>query len=262
MLALATAVAWGRSWAGDMAGFQERYITMATPLWCWFALVFRLCSPAGIGRLLPNVLFAALCTCAWPNTTAGLRYARENSALAKSLADDLSGGMPAYKIVKKYTPFLHPDQDEVARFLPILRRAKLGPFASLRDSPLFRTMALPITPSHLYSVRWEGNIAHATGVDPQITFAMARPISVAGIHIRYAHKNAQGSPARFQLTWKRPGQAEYSNTERYVNWNLPTGEGKETTIWIDDVIDRFRIQPDNQRCDFRIDELTILLTSP
>ena len=258
VLALAVGVAWGRGWAGDRAGFQERYITMATPLWCWFAFVFRLYAPAGVGRLLPNALFAALCACAWPNTQSGLQYGRDRAATVKALSTDLSAGMPAYQILKKYTPFLHPDQDEIARFLPILHKARLGPFGSLRDSPPFRTTTLPLKPSQLYLATWEGNTAHVTGVDPQITFTLSRPRPVAGIRIRYAHKNRQGAPARFQLSWKRPGQAGYANTQRYANWNLPTGSGRETTIWIDDVVEQFRIQPDNQRCEYRIDEITVL----
>jgi hypothetical protein len=258
MLALAGAVGWGRGWAGSLAGFQERYITMAAPLWCWFAVVFRLYTPPNIGRLVPNILFAALCVCAWPNAQGGLRYGRAAAAQTEALSSDIIAGMPAYRIARKYTPFLHPDQDEVCRFLPILRQAGLGPFGPLRDSPSFRSTSLPVRPSHVYLARWEGNTAHVTGVDPQITFTLARPRPVAGIRIRYAHHNLQGAPARFQLSWRGPGQAEYTETQRYASWNLPTGERKETTIWIDDVLAQLRIQPDNQRCEFRIDEITLL----
>ena len=112
-------------------------------------------------------------------------------------------------------------------------------------------------PSHLYLARWEGNTAFISGVDPQITFPLPRPGAVAGIRIRYAHKNRQGSRAQFQLSWRRPGQAQYTTSQRYVNWNLPTGE-RETTIWIDDLLQEFRIQPDNQQGEFRIDEITLL----
>jgi hypothetical protein len=258
VLAVAAAVGWGRAWAGDLAGFQERYITLATPLWCWFAFVFRLYTPPYFGRVVLNALFAALCASVWPNTQAGLEYGRHGTTMTRSLSSDLLAGMPAYRIVRKYTPFLHPEQDEVARFLPILRDAKLGPFGSLRSTPPLRSTAVPVRPSQLYLATWEDNTAHVTGVDPQITFTLARPAPVAGIRIRYAHKNGQGAPARFQLSWKRPGQADYLTTQRYTNWNLPTGEGKETTIWIDDVVEKFRIQPDNQPCEFRIDQITLL----
>ena len=170
----------------------------------------------------------------------------------------MRAGVPAHRIVRKYTPFLHPDQDELSRFLPILRQGKLGPFGDLRMSPDFRSTLLPVNLGSLHFAHWEGNTIQVTGVDPQITYTLSPPRMIAGIRIRYAHKNAQGAPARFQLSWKRPGQASYVDAQRYANWNLPTGEGRKTTIWIDDFVDQFRIQPDNQPCEIRIDEIALL----
>ena len=261
VLALAGAVGWGRGWAGDRAGFQDRYITMATPLWCWMAFAFRLYAPTALSRLIPNVLFAALCVLAWPNVRDGIEHGRDISGRAEALAQDLRSGVPAYRIVRRHTPFLHPSQDEAARFLPILRRAGIGPFGSLRADPPFRETRWPLEPTSVSLARWEGTTAHVTGVDPQITFKLPGPRPVAGIRIKYSHANSQGAPGRFQLAWKRPDQPGYSDERRYANWNLPTGEGKETTIWIDDTLDQFRIQPDNQPCEFRIDEIVILESS-
>jgi hypothetical protein len=258
MLALAAGVGWGRGWAGERAGFQDRYFTMASPLWCGLMLVFRLYSPAPIARLVQSAFFAALCAFAWPNTEAGLEYGRDVAARSQALAHDLAAGVPAYQIVRKFTPFLHPSQDEVSRLLPILRDARFGPFRALRDSPGFREVPLALEPTRVYLARWEGTTAHVTGVDPQITFTLARPGPVAGIRIDYAHSNRQGAPARFQLSWKRPGQASYTDAQRYTNWILPTGSGRETTVWIDDVLEQFRIQPDNQPCEFRFDQITLL----
>jgi hypothetical protein len=258
MLALAAGVGWGRGWAGYTAGFQERYFTMASPLWCWFVLVFRLYAPPAMGRLVANTLFAGVCAFLWPNTEAGLEYGRKVAAQATSLAGDLRAGMPTYRVIRKYTPFLHPSQDEVARLLPMLRDARWGPFGSLQNSPSFRETRLRLDPTRVYLARWDGTTAHVTGVDPQLTFTLPRPAPVAGIRINYAHANRQGAPARFQLSWKRPGQSSYTDVDRCTNWHLPTGEGRETTVWVDDVLEQFRIQPDNQPCEFRIDKITLL----
>jgi hypothetical protein len=256
--AIATAVAWGRAWSGEQAGFQNRYVTMATPLWCWLALTFRLYAPPAIGGLFQNALFSVLCVLAWPNAETALEHGRQMAGQARALTRDLQAGVPAYRIVRRFTPYLHPSQDEVARLLPTYRRAGLGPFGMLRDSPRFRETRLPLTPTDVYLARWEGTTAHVTNVDPQITFTLPEPRQVAGIRIRYAHANPRGDPARFRLTWRHPGQAEYPDTQRYAHWFQPTGEGKESTIWIDDIVDQFRIQPDNQPCEFRIDEIVLL----
>ncbi|MHC5544486.1 hypothetical protein ACYOEI_40165, partial [Singulisphaera rosea] len=177
---------------------------------------------------------------------------------ASSLSHDLAAGMPAYRLVRKYTPYLCPAQDAVAVYLPMLRDAGFGPFKSLRESPAFRTTTIPPMPSHISMARWEGNTALLTGVDPQLTYVLAKPRHVAGIRIKYSHGNNQKAPARFVMNWRGPGQYDDSPERRYANWNFPTGEGKETTIWVDDNLSEFRIQPDNQPGAFRIDEIALL----
>ena len=259
MVALAAAVGWGRGWAGDRAGFQDRYVTMATPLWCWLAFAFRLYAPPPLGRLVPNVLFAASCMLAWPNAAGRARARPSRVPAGRRRSPGTSA--PACRPIGSSggtRPFLHPSQDEAARLLPILRRAGIGPFGSLRTT---RPSARRDCPSSRPPSPWHdgrGRTAHVTGVDPQITFSLPGPRTVAGIRIKYSHANRQGAPARFQLTWKRPDQPGYTDDRRYANWNLPTGERQETTIWIDDTLDQFRIQPDNQPCEFRIDEIVLL----
>ncbi|WP_406694875.1 hypothetical protein V5E97_27915 [Singulisphaera sp. Ch08] len=255
--ALALAVGWGRGWASDRAGFADRYIAMADPAWCWLAVAVRLYAPPALGRIVANVLFALVCVLAWPNAEVGLRHALERKAQAEALARDVRDGLAPFQIVRRHTPYLHPNQNEAARLLPILRKARVGPFGALADDPPFREVPLPLNPVTLQMVRWEGFTAHATGVDPLITFALASPRYVAGIRIKYSHTNAQGAPARFQISWKGPGEA-YNDDRRHANWNFPTGNNKEATIWVDGVIDRFRIQPDNQPCDFQVAEITLL----
>jgi hypothetical protein len=257
---LGAAVGWGRGWAGDRAGFQDRYVTMAAPLWCWLALALRLYAPPVAAGLLSNALFAALCVFLWPNAQSALRHGQKMAAEAQALAHDLRAGLPAYSIVRRYTPKLHPSQDEVARVLPLLRRAGFGPFALLRENPPFRARELPLQPSDLYLARWQDHThtAQVIGVDPQITFTLPCQRYVAGIRIKYAHANRQRAPARFQLTWQHAGQTDFPASQRYTNWFQPTGDGKETTVWIDEVIEQFRIQPDNQPCTFRVDAIVLL----
>ena len=210
------------------------------------------------GELVPNALFAALCVLVWPNTEAGLEQGQILHARAKALISDLDAGVPAYRLVRRYTPFLLPNQDDVARFLPLLAtRGSVHSGLSAIPPPSARRPCLLARPMSTWRVG-KGTRGHVTGVDPQITFTLSRSRPVAGIRINYAHTNRQGAPGRFQLSWKHHGQHDYTYDQRYANWNLPTGEGKETTVWIDDDVEQFRIQPDNQPCEFRIDKITLL----
>ncbi len=260
LFTVAAGVGWGRGWAGPLAGFQDRYVTMAAPLWCWLVIVLRLYAPPALGGLVANTLFVAACVLLWPNTEAGLKRGREVAETASALARDVRSGVPPYRIVARYTPFLHPSQDEISKLLPMLRRSKVGPFRFLRDDPPFVEIPLPVEPSSLSLARWDNvsSTAHVTGVDPQLTYRLPSPRRVAGVRIRYSHANADGAPARFQFGWRRPGQAAYLDTQHASNWALPTGTRRETTVWIDDTLADFRIQPDNQPCDFHIDEIVLI----
>jgi len=260
---VAAGVGWGRGWAGPLAGFQDRYITMAVPLWCWLVIVVRLHAPPVLGGFVANALFAAACVLLWPNTAAGLQRGRQGEATARALARDIRAGVAPYRIVARYTPFLHPSQDEITRLLPMLRRAKVGPFRFLSEDPPFAETTLSNMPTALSLARWDAptSTAHVTGVDPQFTYVLSSPRRVAGVRIRYSHTNAQGAPARFQFAWRRPGQLAYLDTQRSSNWTLPTGAHRQTTVWIDDNVAEFRIQPDNQPCDFHIDEIALICPS-
>ena len=61
------------------------------------------------------------------------------------------------------------------------------------------------------------------------------------------------------MTWSQNGRAEIGSNQHYNHWSLPTGDGRETTVWIGDRVKQFRIQPDNQLCRFRVLGLVLLV---
>ena len=259
VLSVALAVGWGRGWAGDLAGFQDRYVTLATPFWCWLVLVIRLYAPIGLSRVGSNLLFGLICCLAWPNTEFGLQRGRDGVDHAAALSKDIQRGMPPFQIIHRNLGYLHPSSDRLGQLLPILRAGRIGPFEKLSDDPPFEEIPVPVDPVHVSLIRWKSPTAEIIGVDPQVTFALPQPRYVAGIRIRYAHANPQGAPARFVTTWSGPGDRGEEEDRRYANWNLPTGRDRETTIWIDDTIEQFQIQPDNQPGTFRFNAITLLI---
>jgi len=155
---------------------------------------------------------------------------------------------------------LYPSQDELLRLIPILRRGRVGPFGAVRDDPPHHETPIPAAPSSLRMATWDASssTAHVTGENPQLLYRLASPRLVVGVRIRYSHANRQGGPARFQLTWLHPGQSDYTSSQRYAVWSLPTGTHRQTTVWIGQVVSEFRIQPDNQPCDFQIEGVALL----
>ena len=260
VISLALAVGWGRGWSGSLAGFQDRYITLATPFWCWLLVVGRVYASKESGRKLAIILLGCCGWVVFTNSESGIRHGNEGIKHATALTRDISAGMFPYQIIRKYASYLHPSSDRLAQLLTIMRAGKLGPFARLRPNPPLREISLPIIPAGLTAVRWHEATAEVIDVDPQILFVLPQATYVAGIRLRYAHSNPAGSPARFVAVWGLgPEMSPNNGGGRYANWNLPTGADRETTIWVDARIDRFQIQPDNQPGTFRFDTLTLLV---
>jgi hypothetical protein len=257
---LAAGIGWGRSGMGELAGFQDRYVTMAVPALCLVYLACELYGTPFIRHFVPTCLFVAMCLVLWPNTRDGVAHGREVSAQALDFEKEVRDGVPTYVLVRRYTPYLHPSQDALTELLGMLQRAGIGVFRSLRGNPSFRELAVPLTPSDVRLLKWERGTAHVTGVDPQLVFTLPESRYVCGIRLTYTHASPRGTPAHFQLTWKRLDQADFPPTQRYANWALPTGPAEQTTtVWVCDEVKQFRIQPDNQPCDFHISKLVLLV---
>jgi hypothetical protein len=256
---LAAGVGWGRSAAGDLAGFQDRYVVITVPWFCITSVVWDLYGTAMARRLVPMCLLVAASILLWPNTSGGLEYAEAGRAQAKALARDVRNGVPIFLIVKRYTPFLYPSQEGLADVLRMLRRAGIGLFAHLREDPRFREVPISPVPSSLIQATWEGQTAQVTNVDPYLIYDLPEVRDVCGIRLRYSHMNRHGGPARFKMIWSQDGRADVPSNQRYTNWTLPTGDDRETTVWVGDRVKQFRIQPDNQVCRFRVLELVLLV---
>lgn len=256
---LALGLAWGRAGSGELAGLEDRYVTLAAPLVCALYAIMGVVLPSAVGPFARMVGYLAVVVLLWPNTAEGLETARARRAQFERLAHDVRAGVPASRIVRRYTPFLHPSQDFLLEYLPELRRLNIGPFAGLRDDPPYREVPLTTVPSALRLARLDGDTIEVTGVDPQLTFRLPRAMDVAGARLEYDHHAPDGGPAHFQMTWLTPGQTTYDDAHRYAVWALPTGDHRTTTVWAHEPIRELRIQPDNRPCRFRIRALTLLV---
>ena len=259
VLTLAMGIGWGRSGGGEAAGLQDRYVTLACPALVFVFFTCELYGGPATRRLAPMVLLSLSLVTLWPNTVDGLVHGRTVAARVAAFHRDLRAGVPTYMLLRRYTPFLHPSPDELAVAFRGLRRAGVGPFRGLKDDPPFREIPVPPAPVGISLARWEGGLVRVTGVDPWITFALPEPRYVCGIRLRYSHCNPAGTDARFRVAWTRADQPVHAAGQEFAIWGLPSGRDRDVTVWICEDIARFRIQPDNQPCEFRISKLVLLV---
>jgi hypothetical protein len=203
-------------------------------------------------------LFAGSCALLWPNSEEAWAAGLGSGGQAAAFDRDLASGTPLFRLVRRYTPFLHPSQEALHEALGMLRQAGIGRFRSLRGDPRFEEVSVDRSPAEVRLARWNDGQIEVTGIDPWIRFDLPAPTPVCGIRLRYSHTSPDGAPARFRIAWRRAGQRDFPPEQQYGNWNLATGPDRSTTVWIDDVISQIRIQPDNRPCRFAISELTLL----
>jgi hypothetical protein len=253
------ALGWARSGQGERAGFQNRYTLAAVPALLGGYFAFASFGPRITRHLVPMILFTGACILLWPNLEEGWVAGQKLRLGIEAFERDLAAGMPPFRLVRRYSPFLHPSQERLRESLELLQSAGVGRFRSLQPDPRFEERQMDLNPSELTSARWNIGIVDVTGVDPWIRFDLPHSMPVCGIRIRYSHVSADGTPARFRLAWRRQGQQAFPAEQQYANWTLPTGEDRETTVWVDDLVSQVRIQPDNRPCKFTIAGLTLLL---
>ena len=259
VVSLALGTGWGRSGQDELAGLQPRYTTLATPALLVAYFAFACYGPGRMRYLVPMALFAGSCVLLWPNTADAWSAGRKSRVQAAAFDRDLASGTPLFRLVRRYTPFLHPSQEALHESLGMLRQAGIGRFRSLQDDPPFQEIPVERSPAEVRLARWNQGEVEVTGPDPWVTFDLPSPTPVCGIRLHYSHASPEGAPARFRIAWRRGEDRGFPPDQRYANWNLPTGANRSTTIWVDDVVSQFRIQPDNRPCRFSISELTLLV---
>jgi hypothetical protein len=258
MASLALGIGWGRGALSEHSVFEPRYVTLTSPI--WLAVIFTwdaYASPA-VRRVVLTSLLSATLILLWPSTKDAIDTGRALAERGDQFYRDVRAGTPLYQLVKRHASFMFPSHDVLTKELSLLRKARVGVFARIQPDPDFREHALPVKPATSSMVRWKNATATVTGVDAYLQYKLPTALNVAGIRLKYSHTNALGSAARFRMWWTSTEGIQAAPDQSYSNWALPTGRDQITTIWIVDTVKEFRLQPDNQRCEFTVNEITVL----
>jgi hypothetical protein len=256
---LVLALGWGRAGSGEFAGFEPRYITLICPIWIAVFFAWDRHTPSALRTVVLTAIVAVELIFLWPITLKALEVGRSRVGETERFVRAVHAGVPIYRLVRNFTPLLHPSQDELARQFALLRRARVGLFAELADNPAFREVRVAVDPAEVVLGSWKSGSFHGTGIDPYLRYVLPRAEKVAGVRLAYSHVNPAGTPGRFRFLWASAPDTGPAPGQAFANWALPTGSDRETVIWIDDTIQEFWIQPDNQPCDFAVRRLTLLI---
>jgi hypothetical protein len=259
-------------------GFETRYVTLTLPIWCGVYFIWSIYGPPAwrvSGRL---ILLAFAIVVLWPNTHFGISYGSLMHSHLASFEKDMIAGVPSHRLVLRYWQYLHPHQDILNEYMPMLRQAGVGSFRFLQDSPPFRELSVPSIPQSLNHVRWENGTAYVTGSWDQsyMLFSIPQAEYVAGIRIKYSYWNEDHTLPFVFLYWRDDEQKEFTK-ERYGNysatgdhanwvsgtWGRTKEPGSTVTFWVCDMVKDIRLHPDLRPGVFKLSELVLLVpTNP
>jgi hypothetical protein len=132
-------------------------------------------------------------------------------------------------------------------------------YAAGYDSPL-KAVSVDVKPVAIHQMKWGDGIGDALGDDSFLAFQLERPQYVRCLRLRYRLTHAQPDRARFKAFWQNSQDSGSQAAEGNVIYQIKTPSDECTmSIWINGVIDQFRLQPDNKPCRIEIRNISLFL---
>jgi hypothetical protein len=255
-------------------GFETRYVNLAVPAWLCVYFIWKLYAPVPWSVVMRMSLFVVALAALWPNSRWGLAYAQDLRGQLRSFERDMAAGAPPYELIARYNAYLHPHQDIPTEYLPMLRDAGVGKFRLLRENPPFLELPVPLVPSEVKEVEWDGGIARATGSHSHMVFSLPEAMNACGIRLKYVHSNRDRTLPYVSIYWTG-GEGEEFTEERFKKYS-PTGDranwvrgtwtrladsATTMTVWGCQPFKELRIHPDFKPGTFMISELVLLVSA-
>jgi len=193
----------------------------------------------------------------------------------------MRAGVPPFILAERHIAFLDPSTNDVKKIAGHLRRmqqAGIPQFRDLAPDPAFREVALSVAPIGANQVTWRDGEGHSHTGDPaqaSVEFALGETRFVYAIRLRYAYADRMHGWATLRMSWgdgdrDRGGDAGRSGCEGGARiiletfphslWSrLRAGPQKSVTIWVNSMIDTFRICPDTKPFSIRLSRIVLLV---
>jgi hypothetical protein len=259
--AVACAIGWGRSGCGEGAGLADHYALFTAPILCIAYIAFVLYAPRDFGRLSQVLLLTTLCATLPAAYREGKWYGIDRAERADALRLDAQRGMPPDVMAKRHENRIYPEATTLALRLEMLRQAGASVFAGVEAQnaePCGREEAVATEPVATNQMEWHGARAVATGEDPFLIFALPSARFVSTIEVTFTLSKPNAAPATLEAFWMRGGLNEFEPDRRNEWLPVVSSTTEQTlTIWVNDTIDRFRLDPDTAPSEFEVQRIVL-----
>jgi hypothetical protein len=253
--------------------FETRYVTLMLPTWLCVYFIWSIYARPKWNARGRAILLAVTLVTLWPNTRFGIDYGTDVGSRLGNFEKEMATGVPKHRLIFRYWHYLHPHQDILNEYMPMLRQAGVGSFRFLREPTAFRRVPIPLVPQSLNKVRWEAGTAYTTGQwdESYMLFSLPKAEYAYGIRLKYTSWNEDNTLPFVFLYWRDEGQQEfikdrfgnYSATGDHAIWLRGTwgriAEPESTlTFWVCGTVKEIRLHPDLKPGAFKLSELVLL----
>lgn len=259
--------------------FEIRYYLLIVPVWCALYLIFSIYSSPRFNIFGRAVLCLATLLLLWPNTQIGWGYGKYLRANLGSFEEDMRAGLPAHELIIRHGDFLHVNQDILTDYLPMLRKAQVGAFVALKQDPIFEEIQIPYSYRTAERIVFQGDTAFTEDYLGYVGFVLPESRHVHGVTLKFTNSDLKkAAPFRMYFwsgkkmkqnighnVWKEGyNSIFYQPTGDRMNWERATWLKQldtisTTTVWINDMLQEFRIYPDLEPCAFFLVEVKLLV---
>jgi hypothetical protein len=271
----------GRSRAGMGLDYiyHSHYLTLLVPALCCMYFAWEI--HGGIAaRSVQFGMLAALAALLPVNFRHAIHAGRDLQQKTAAFERDVRSGMPAMVLAERqFASDVVPRSEKLDLILRDHKTNGIGIFKEIREDPPFRIESLGIETALLNGMTLRDGIASSMtdGYGGSLTFTLPWRRHIYAIRLRYAYiKTASAWPA-LRIYWRDSAEKDFNEVNAWVSvvagpdqptWALigrkiktdaKVRTDRSLTIWIDSIIDQFRLYPDSAFCEFRLSKIELLV---
>jgi hypothetical protein len=119
---------------------------------------------------------------------------------------------------------------------------------------------LALDPVAMNQMTWKGHAGDGLGDDPYLVFQLPKTEYVYCVRIRFVLNNTDHKRCLFQSYWMQNHRTTFTGPDCTTLYGLrPEAHEQLLTIWINQPIDLFRLDPDTRPCHFELKEMTAMI---
>jgi hypothetical protein len=264
--------------------YQGHYLTLLGPLLCCLYFIWDI-RGGRLARWVQYGMVLILCTLLPLNLKHAVDVGNDLQAKAIAFERDVRSNVPAFILAERhFASDVVPRADKLSQIIREHKKNGIGIFQQVRDDFSFRINNLEIESAALEKAAVHAGVLQIAfdnlRKNPP-TFSLSEPQHVFAIRLRYAYVKTQNAWPSMRVYWRNsmledfeentgvgqrelvsivagPDQPTWALVDGKVRTDAKVRRERTLTVWVDAIIDQFRIYPDSAPCEFQLSRIELI----